>query len=996
MVPLVVRSHYSLLWGSSSVEALCARAAVLGYTRLALTDVDNLYGLWAFLAACRKHGLEPIVGAEVTDPGDERRRVVCLVENEEGFSNLCRILTRRKRDAGFSLGKDLADLSAGLFLLTGSPELLRSLHGAGAAVAAAVPRGPVAAGHGLRAAAQECGVMAAAVPGSFFAGPEGFSLHRVMRAIGRNTSVSRLEKGDWAPEGAFLAGPEEYAERFAAWPEAVEATHAIAERLAFRGPEARLTMPPWEEGGDAAAVLRVRAYEGARVRYGCDLSEAVVERMEHELAIIRSMGFSSYFLVVAEIVKRSPRTCGRGSGAASLVSYCLGITNVCPVKHNLYFERFLNPGRKDPPDLDVDFAWDERDSVIESVLARFSGRSAMVGSMVLFQPRMAVREAAKVYGLADGEISAVTKKLPWFWRGDAVSGDVVAEMRKLPRMKGMGFPEPWPEVLKTAFLLLSAPRYLSVHPGGVVITPGELCGHAPIEDAKKGVPVLQWDKDGVEDAGLVKIDLLGNRSLAVIRDAVRSVQENKGVFDEAFWEPEDDYATQQAVARGDTMGCFYIESPAMRLLQKKTGVGDFEHLVIASSIIRPAANDWIREYVRRLHGGDWEHLHPLLADVLSETFGIMVYQEDVSRAAVALAGFSHAEADRLRKIMSKKDPGAALTDYRERFFAGAAEKGVGCSTTEAVWEMILSFSGYSFCKPHSASYARVSFAAAYLKTHFGAEFMAAVISNQGGFYSTAAYVSEARRMGIRILRPDVNESRGAWTGKGGELRAGLSAVRDLSVGGRDRIVAQRKTGPYADIGDFYRRVRPDEPEAEALALCGALDGLCPEAARSGILFALARERRRAAARREGGLFGREPSLPLPPMPDPDPLADLRAEFSVLGFLCKGHPMELFREKARAAGAIFARDLPLHAEKRVCAAGWLVTGKVVNTKHDEPMEFLTFEDETGIFETTFFPAAYKAFCHMLDRQRPYLLWGMVDCEWGAVTLTVERVAAMGKA
>ena len=297
---------------------------------------------------------------------------------------------------------------------------------------------------------------------------------------------------------------------------------------------------------------------------------------------------------------RSPRICGRGSGAASLVAYCLGITNVCPLKHRLYFERFLNPGRSDPPDIDVDFAWDERDAVLAAVLEKFPGRAALVANHVLFQPRMAVRETAKVFGLPEGEIRRVTRRIPHHgWAG----GPLPDRLHALPEFRGLDLAPPWPEIMDLAGRIIGLPRYLSVHPGGTVITPGPIDGYVPIETAPKGVPIIQWEKDGAEDAGLVKIDLLGNRSLGVIRDAVAGIRAAGAAFDERGWTPEDDPATQAAVASGRTMGCFYIESPAMRLLQKKTGRGDFEHLVIHSSIIRPAANDCIREYIRRLHGG---------------------------------------------------------------------------------------------------------------------------------------------------------------------------------------------------------------------------------------------------------------------------------------------------------------------------------------------------------------------------------------------------------
>jgi DNA polymerase-3 subunit alpha/error-prone DNA polymerase len=435
----------------------------------------------------------------------------------------------------------------------------------------------------------------------------------------------------------------------------------------------------------------------------------------------------------------------------------------------------------------------------------------------------------------------------------------------------------------------------------------------------------------------------------------------------------------------------------MRLLQQKSKVGDFEHLVIHSSIIRPAANDYIREYIRRLHGGPWDPTHPLLSEVLEETFGIMVYQEDVSRAAVVLAGFSHAEADGLRKVLSKKDRAHQLRDYAERFRAGASVRGLSDAQVAAIWDMMMSFDGYSFCKPHSASYARVSFQAAYLKVHHPAEFMAAVISNQGGFYSTFAYVSEARRMGLSILPPDVNASEVRWTGKNAALRVGLLSINGLAAAVEKRIVGLRRSRRYDGFGDFLDRVQPDEGEARALIQSGALDNLMPGASRGDFFWELARWLKSRSARKspgQGSLFeGCTAARHIPPLPPDDPLERLRREFAALGFLCDRHPMELYAHVVQRLGTIQAIEVPRHVGRKVRFAGWLITGKVVETKHGEPMEFLTFEDESGVVETTFFPDAYRRFCHIIDRERPYLLSGKVEEDWGAVTLTVERVSAL---
>lgn len=994
MIPLTVRSYYSLMWGTSSPGEICAAAKQRGYNRLALTDTDNLYGLWPFLKACERMGITPIVGAELTDCAS-KRRAVCLVENDEGYRNLCRLITRRHSDDLFGLKSAIIDHFKGLVVLTQSRELLSDWHEAGVTVAAAVPRKPDSAGFRLRKTARYLDIPMVATPGSFFLNPDDVEIHRMLRAIDLNTSLSRLTAKDTAPSSAWLAPASVYAGHFDIWPNAVTDTEKIAERLTFTGPSNGLVLPPWDDKKKHAAgeLLRNAAYKGAGRRYGNDLSETVVDRLEHELGIIEKMKFSSYFLVVQDIVSRSPRICGRGSGAASLVAYCMGITNVCPIKHNLYFERFLNPGRSDPPDIDIDFAWDERDDILAFVLKQYKGHAAMVCNHVTFQPRMAIREVAKVYGLTDNEIGQVTKRLPWFRQVVYEDNDLLVRLKQLPEFRQLDFSQPWPQILKIAQNIIGNPRYLSVHPGGVVITPDPIGDYVPVEIAPKGVLIIQWEKDAAEDAGLVKIDLLGNRSLGVIRDAIANIFENGISFDEQNWEPEDDATTQENVAAGNTMGCFYIESPAMRLLQKKAKVGDFEHLVIHSSIIRPAANEFIREYVRRLHGGKWEPIHPLLEDVLDETFGIMVYQEDVSKVAVAMAGFSHADADGLRKIMSKKDKVRRLRDYKQRFFEGARSRGVTDKQIDAVWNMMMSFDGYSFCKPHSASYARVSFQAAFLKTHYPAEFMSAVISNQGGFYSTFAYVSEARRMGIKVLPPDVNKSDIRWKGKKTSMCVGLLSIKHLAAGTQERIVEKRREKPFCDISDFFERVRPDDREARSLIHAGAFDFLHRLEDRAGLLWELAVWQKSGAKRnRAPDLFGHltDSGIIKPSFPQQKERECLRQEFAALGFLCDKHPMAMYADVLKHRGIIKAIDLPYFAGRHVRIAGLLITGKVVHTKHGDPMEFLTFEDETGLVEATFFPKAYSRFCALLGKDRPFILHGKVEEDFGAHTLTVEWV------
>ncbi len=896
--------------------------------------------------------------------------------------------------------------------------------------------------------AHRSGTLLVAAPDSFFVDPEGHVQHRLLRAIDANTKGSRLSARECLPESSWLMDEATLRAHLPDLGGAVEAASRVAaDCVMSEAPWGPVVFPSYRlaEGDvsreEAFEILKKRSYEGSIRRYGA-ITRPVQERLDRELGIIRAKGFAEYFLVVADIVTRSPRTCGRGSAAASLVSYALGITHVDPVRYDLYFDRFLNMGRVDPPDIDVDFAWDERDDVIAHVLSVYGEeRAAMVCNHLCFRGRASVREVAKVYGLPEDEIAAVTKRLGRFW----AAGSAEEMIRLHPLFKDVRLERPWPDILRWASRLEGRPRHLSVHCGGVVIVPDAIWNHVPIQPSAKGVNVIHWEKDQTEDAGLVKIDLLGNRSLAVIRDTLASVEEHHGVaiaYDR--FNPLEDLRARELIRRGDTVGVFYVESPAMRQLQEKTLTGDFERLVVHSSIIRPAANAYIREYVRRLRGEAYRSIHPLLDDLMPETFGIMVYQEDVAKVAIAMAGFDAASADDLRKVLSKKHKEKRLADYRQRFHAGAAARGFERGVAEAVWEMILSFGGYSFCKPHSASYALVSFKSAYLRAHYPAEFMAAVISNQGGYYSTFAYISESRRMGLTILPPDVNASGIPYTGCNGSVRVGLMQIQKMKEASREAVLEGRREGPYRSLEDFLARAEIDPADARLLILAGAFDsiaggrsrpelmwrwalwngGRLPEAAgspRAGELRPGGAGRRRGPAagagrllavraaaasnaqisKRHGApLFAETLAEAVPPAPggigDYDPRKILSDEIATLGFLISRHPLTLYREAiGRIPGVVAGKDLRSHAGRKVTAVGWLVTGKVVDTRKGEPMEFVSFEDTTALYETTFFPEAYGKFCHMLSYTRPYVLKGKVEEDFGSVSLTVSELRFLGR-
>lgn len=969
---LQIHSCYSLLYGSRSISDIVCSAKDIGLEALALTDINNLYGIHPFIETCHEHGIRPIIGSEIRS-GQER--AVALVKTREGFSNLTRLITLRMKGDGFNLADSLARHSDGIVILSDSPALLERLRREDADLYAMITPDSQRA----HLAAQKLGLPCAASCDVTFIDEKDIHIHRALRAISKKGSLANIKDCECAPENSYLFSPEQAKKIFLEFPEALENTEKIAARCIYNTLFNGFIFPDYKglSKGDSASLLRTRTLEGAEIRYG-ELSESVMERIDFELGIIETKNFSRYFLVVADIVKHASHICGRGSAAASIVSYCLGITNVDPIRHNLYFERFLNPERSDPPDIDIDFAWDERDAIIEHVMKTQGEEfSAMVCTHVHFQERSAVREVARVYGIPENEISGFEKHI--FRRSRAEHGHDEID-------------DTWREILLTAERIREFPRHLGVHVGGLVISPDPMSNHVPVEKAPKGVPVITWDKDDAEKAGLVKIDLLGNRSLAVVRDALINLRENGVCIDPNAWDPISDERTVDLIARGNTMGVFYVESPAMRQLQKKTGAGDFEHLVIHSSIIRPAANRFISEYVKRLKGKPYKPLHPRLDHILRETYGIMCYQEDVSKTAVALAGFTSAEADGLRKILTKKNRATRLREYREKFFMNASENGVPDGSIREIWAMIESFDGYSFCKPHSASYAMVSFRSAYLKAHHPAEFMAAVLSNGGGYYTAQAYISESRRMGLKVLQPDINESRAAYYGGNGCIRVGFMAISEIRRCTVLSLLDERqKNGKFKSLQDLLNRVDIPPSDAQSLVSSGALDSIAggknrQEQMRSMLLGI---NKTDLKAEKNGSLFECEEKQ-ISPGRGHSRIEQLKQEYKSLGFLCGAHPLCFWGDKIKLYKRIRAIDIPKYAGRDISVIGWLITRKTILTANGSPMEFVSFEDETDIYETVLFPKAYLEHGNSLDESNPFLITGRVENDMGAVYINVKRL------
>jgi len=827
-----------------TVEDLCRSAADQGMETLALTDTNGLYGLVYFVEAAKETGLHPIVGSEIVT---DRHRAVLLVATHDGYANLCRIISARRCDQDFDLVKSLREMREGLVVFSDDFTLLKALK-RDDLKDLFVEMSPGYNMAGCYAFSRRSGIPPLATNRVYLVNRDQFPLHRVLRAVALNTKLCRLKYDDTCREHNVLNAPQAMVDQFPHAPRAVLNTMEAAERCLTDWDFNRIVFPCFERMSDRQAyeTLYRATLEGCRRRYG-ELSRQVLERVEYEMKIIREKNFAHYFLVVTDITSRAGRSCGRGSAAASIVSYALGITHVDPIRHRLFFERFLNPGRLDPPDIDVDFAWDEREQIVDYVFAKYGTRkAAMVANHNTYGARSAIREVAKVFGLTGTEIGRVTGKIGYGWR----LKNIWKELARHPKMREIEFKKPWDEILQAAVQLEDHLNHLSVHCGGVVIVPDEIRRYCPVEISASGLQVLQWEKDAVEDAGLVKIDILGNRSLAVIRDALALVEKNYGTkIDYATWDPTDDPETIAIFYRGDTFGVFYFESPATRQVLKKVSSGfsleeymkldHFQINVVVTSIIRPASNQSIREWVARLHGASWEPPHPFLRPVLEETQGIMVFQEQLSQAAMAMAGFDAAEADTLRKVVSKKHREKKLRDFYARFVKGASERKVKKEIIEEVWNMILGFEGYSFCKPHSASYTLVAYKSAYLRAHYPAEFMASVISNGGGYYSTFGYLSEARRMGFRILPPHINESEIKYAGKERDIRVGLMQLKEISREGMEFLVHERsKHGPFTNFENFLFRIRGRVhlQDARVLIKAGCFDAVAQGAARPELMW----------------------------------------------------------------------------------------------------------------------------------------------------------------
>ncbi len=1011
-VHLHVHSYYSLLDGCPSPADLARAAAEAGMPALALTDHDALYGAIEFYDACYEAGVRPIVGMELTlDPGDGGPdALVLLACDPGGYANLCRLSsalqTQPDREAALQQGLpvgELAGRTGGLIALSGGKRsrlehLLRAGRARDAEATAAAwaerfgrdsfylelqiqaPEDAEAAA-ALTALAGRLGLGTVATNNVHYLMPDGVAQSRLLAAM------RTLQPLDGVPPrpGLHFALPGEMAATFAAFPEAMANTAAIAQRCRLELPLGQPIFPEIELPAGRAPVdqLRALALDGAERRYGT-ITETTRARLEHEIASIDGMGYTPLFLIMADIVRHA-RERGvpinlRGSAVGSLIAYCLGISTVDPIALGLYFERFLNPGRRDPPDIDLDLCSRRRDEVIHYVYHRYGqGRVATICTYARLRARSAWREVAKAYRLPQDRIDAIASQVPRFWHPGM--GPQVEEAKD--RLLTTADNSHEREALAAAWALDGYPRHLSMHPGGIVISPGPLTDLVPLQLATKGVIITQYDLHGIERLGLVKIDLLGIRALTVVSESIELVQRRQPGFSRETI-PEADPTTAEMLAQADTIGCFQMESPGMRRTLRELGTRTLEDVAVTLALYKPGPlRGGLKDAFVRRHRGQEpiRYLHPSLEPILQSTYGVVLYQEQVLRIAHELAGFSLEEADQLRRAIAHLGHGDEMVPLREEFIERVGRvSGMPQDVAARLWELMFSFAGYGFLKAHAASYAAVAYQTAYLKAHYPAEFMTAVLRNWGGYYPQRVYLGEARRLGLELRPPHVNHSGRRFELDVGPdvqptLWMGLGQVRELTRKTIAAILKARRERPFESLDDLLRRARPRLQEAENLVKAGALDGL--GAGRKALLAEL-----------KDRMPGAPLQLALPwaeaPVEDYTLAEKLALEVEMLGWPLSAHPLAPFAQKLAGQGVVSSDQLAGYTGQVVITAGARMD--LWGRRQGQ----LVLEDEAGLYAVRL-PGGRQPPAGALGRLGPLLVRGRVHTsQSGELTVLAERI------
>jgi error-prone DNA polymerase len=1014
-VELHAHSAYSFLDGASLPEELAVRAAELGYPALALTDHDGVYGSLEFAYAARAVGLRALTGAEVTLAGGSH--VTLLVETTRGYGNLCRLLTAAHSRERLNPGLDpdlLAELNDGLVCLSGCARQGLGVRSPNAAARLAdafgrhrffvelqrpYSRGDSRRNAALRDLAAALGVGTVATGDVHAHHPRRARLQDVLVAVKHNVALEGCEAERRGNQESVLVTPAEAAARFPEDRTAVRATVELAERLEFDlTQELGYRYPDFSDGADPADVqlakVCARAFEERYRNAPSGLRTRADARLREELALIAELGLSGFFLLhweVLELARKvayevrgpdSPRHLlppgrGRGSSVGSIVCYLTGLSHVDPVSAGLALGRFLNRELVSVPDIDLDFPRDIREKLIVAVIERYGHEhSALVASFSTYHSRGAIRDVGKALGLPQAELERLARVT------EGNPRRVAEEIERLPGAQTKLASPRWRAFGELCAEIGGLPRHLSQHPGGMVISSRPLVELVPVENAAMaGRKLCQWDKDSCSDAGFLKIDLLGLGMLSAVEECVDQIARLRGERIDLARVPLDDVAVYREIQDADTVGLFQIESRAQMQSLLRTRPENLDDLTVQVALVRPgpiqgkAVHPYVERRQRRREDPGYviPHDHPLLAECLEETLGAIIFQEQVLDVAMALAGFTVGEAEGLRRAMSRKRSQDAIEAHRERFFAGAARKGVPYETVELVFSKINGFAAFGFPKSHAAAFALLAYQSAWLRHYYPGEFLCALLNAQPmGFYPPASLVRDAQRRGVEVLPPDVNLSSAACRIEGDAVRIGLGYIKGVAEDGARAFVAEREqSGAFRNVVELAQRAPLERPGLEALVASGACDSFGWP--RRQLLWRLGLAPRSVSV--GSGGEERQLTLPLgptseiPELPEQTSWERMLADYRTTNLSIGVHPLELLRPHLPAEVATSADFDHLEHRSRVAVAGLVVARQRPATANG--VVFMLLEDEHGQMNLVVPPEAYERF-RPLVRGEPLLL------------------------
>ncbi len=1020
-VELHCHSAYSFLDGASHPEELAARAAELGYEALALTDHDGVYGSLEFAHAAKAFGVRPITGAEVTLRGGAH--VTLLVESARGYANLCRLLTsahagtRPKPTEPVPPALDpafLAELNEGLVCLSGCAREGLGVHDPNAAAELArafgrerffvelqrpYERGDTRRNARLRELAETLGVEIVATGDAHAHNSRRAALQDAMVAIRHRTSLEGAERERRGNHEAVLLAPEQVAERFPMDADAVERTGELAERLEFDlTQELGYRYPDFSDRDEPAIaeLTRVcsRAFE-ARYAGANGHKRRARSRLEEELALIDELGLAGFFLLHWEVLelaadvarevrgRESPRHSlppgrGRGSSVGSLVCYLTGLSHVDPVAAGLSLGRFLNRELDSVPDIDLDFPRDIREKLIVALTERYGHEhAALDASFSTYRSRGAIRDLGKALGLPFAELERLARIT------DGSPKRIAEEIGRLPDVETKRRSPRWRALAVLSREIAGLPRHISQHPGGMVISSRPLVELVPVQPAAmEGRQICQWDKDSCADAGFLKIDLLGLGMLSAVEDCVVQIAALHHETIDLSRIALDDPAVYEEIQNADTVGDFQIESRAQMQSLLRTRPENLDDLTVQVALVRPgpiqgkAVHPYIEHRARLREDSEFIPPvdHPLLAEPLKETLGVVVFQDQVLEVAIALAGFSVGEAEGLRRAMSRKRSHDALEAYRERFVAGALHKGVDEQTANEVYDKLVGFSGFGFPKSHAAAFGLLAYQSAWLRHHYSAEFLCALLNAQPmGFYPPATLVRDGQRRGVETRPPGVNISAAKCTVEGGAVRIGLDYVNGIGEDDAEAVVAERdRSGAFTSVRELAQRTQLSEHGLETLIVAGACD--CFELPRRQLLWQLGLVPRSQTVPGSGGdekqlALPLDPTTETPDLPEPTVWERMLADYRTTSLSVGTHPLELLRPHL-PNGVISSRELEATPDRtQVAIAGMAVARQRPATANG--VVFMLIEDEFGPVNLIVPPTVYEKH-RAIVRSEPLIL------------------------